>query len=173
MNELELVERFDKMNKVVEEMLKGSSPTQIAKQLSMSRTQVIELTDEWKNIIHNDSNIRARAREALAGADQHFAMIISKAWETVEQADANSQYNTKAQALKLIADVESKRLDMLNKAGVLEDNGLANQILETEKKQKIIVDLLREVTATCNSCKQEVARRISQITGQVEAIRID
>lgn len=173
MSEIELAERFDRMNKVVEEMLKGSTPTQIAKHLSMQRTQVIELMDEWKRIIHNDSNIRARAREALAGADQHFAMIISKAWETVEQADANSQYNTKAQTLKLIADVESKRLDMLNKAGVLEDNELANQILETERKQKILVDILKEVTANCEQCKQEVARRISQVTGQVEAIRVE
>jgi hypothetical protein len=30
MSEIELSERFDRMNKVVEELLKGNSPTQIA-----------------------------------------------------------------------------------------------------------------------------------------------
>lgn len=173
MSELELAEKFDRMNKVVEATLKGINASQISKELSIPRAQVLSLIDEWKSIVHNDSNIRERAREALAGADQHYAMVINKAWETVEQADANQQLSVKAQALKLIADIESKRMDMLNKAGVLEDNDLANQILETERKQKLLVDILRDVTSNCDKCKQEVAKRISEVTNKVEAIRVE
>lgn len=173
MSELELAEKFDRMNKVIEATLKGINASQISKELSIPRAQVLSLIDEWKSIVHNDSNIRERAREALAGADQHYAMVINKAWETVEQADANQQLSVKAQALKLIADIESKRMDMLNKAGVLEDNDLANQILETERKQKVLVDILRDVTSNCDKCKQEVAKRISEVTNKVEAIRVE
>ena len=172
MSELEVADHFDRMNKVVEELLKGSNPTQIASTLAIPRKDVIEYIDEWRSIVHTDNSIRTRAREALAGADQHYAMIISKAWETVEQADANSQYGTKAQALKLIADVEAKRLDMLNKAGLLENNDLGNQLIETERKQGILIDILKQVTSKCNTCKQEVARRLSEITGRVEPIDV-
>ena len=172
MSELELADHFDKMNKVVEELLKGNNPSQIAKTLSLPRVDVIKHIDEWRSIIHNDNSIRTRAKEALAGADQHYAMIISKAWETVEQADANSQFGTKAQALKLIADVEAKRLDMLNKAGVLENSDLGNQLIETERKQQVLIDILKQITMKCNNCKKEVAQRLSEITGKVEPIDV-
>lgn len=173
MSELEVADRFDSMNRVVEELLKGKNPKDIANELQMSRALVLELIDEWKQIIHNDSGIQNRAREALAGADQHYAMIISRAWETVEQADQNQQLSIKTQALKLVADTEQKRLDMLNKAGVLENSELAEQLLDTERKQKILVEILKDVTADCEKCKFEVARRLSAVTGKIEAVRVD
>lgn len=173
MSDLEIADRFDNMNRVVEELLKGHPPKEIAINLDMSRALVLELIDEWKSIIHNDGGIQQRAREALAGADQHYALIISRAWETVEQADANGQLSAKTQALKLVADTEQKRLDMLNKAGVLENSELAEQLMETERKQEILVGILRDVTADCDKCKFEVARRLSEATGKVEAVRVD
>jgi hypothetical protein len=99
-------------------------------------------------------------------------MIINRAWETVDQADSNQQYNIKTQALKLIADTEQKRMDMLHKAGVLEDNELANDVLEMERKQEILVKILKEVTADCDRCRVEVARRLSQITDRAEEIKV-
>ena len=44
---------------------------------------------------------------------------------------------------------------------------------ETERKQDILVKILKEVTATCPKCKMEVAKRLSQITGVVEPVVID
>lgn len=171
--ELEVAEHFDAMNKVVEELLKGNSPTQIAKSLSMRRVDVLDLIQEWKSIIHNDNSIHVRAKEALAAADQHYAMIINRAWETVEQADSNQQYNTKASALKLVADTEAKRMDMLNRAGLLENNEVADRLIETERKQKLLMDILREVSSHCQHCKYEVAQRLSQVSNKVEVIRED
>jgi hypothetical protein len=171
-NELELVEKFDNMNKVVEELLKGNNANQIARNLSMKRGEVLTLLDEWRTIVHSDSHIRDRAKEALVGADQHYAMLIQKAWETVDQADANDQLSIKTQTLKLIADIEAKRIEMLQKAGLLENNELGDQLMETERKQEILVDILKSVTSNCDSCKFEVARKLSQVTGKVEPVDV-
>lgn len=173
MSEVQVVERFDLMNKVVAEMLKGSNPTQISKDLSIKRGEVIQLLDEWRMFAHSDNRIRERAKEALSGADQHYNMLINRAWETVEQADQNAQYNIKAQALKLITDIESKRIEMLQKAGLLQDNELADQLMEAERKQEILMSILKEVTSDCSHCKVEVARRLSQITNKVEEIIVE
>ena len=173
MSDLEPIDHFDQMNKVVEHLLMGSNPTDIARELGMKRVQVLDFIDEWKSLVRSDSGVRERAKEALAGADQHYAMIINRSWETVEQADSNQQYNIKTQALKLIADTEQKRMDMLHKAGVLEDNELANEVLEMERKQEILVKILKEVTADCDKCRVEVARRLSQVTNRAEEIRVD
>jgi len=171
-SELEVSDKFDQMNRVVEEMLKGNSPTAIARSLSIKRTEVLEHLDTWKNLVKGDSSIRERAKEALAATDQHYAMIINRAWETVEQADANDQLNIKAQTLKLIADVEGKRIDMLQKAGLLENNELGDQLIETERKQGVLVEILKSVTANCDHCKFEVARRLSEVTGKVEPVDV-
>lgn len=173
MSELEPAVHFDRMNKVVEELLKGNSASQIATLTGYSRKEVLEFIDEWKSVVHNDSNIRDRAREAISGADQHYAMLIKEAWKTVEDADTQGQLNVKAGALKLIADIETKRIGMLQSVGVLENTQIASQIAETERKQEVLVGILKEVTAGCPKCKLEVAKRLSQITGIVEAVVIE
>jgi hypothetical protein len=170
--EIELADHFDRMNKVVEELLKGNNPTQIAAVTGFKRAEVIEYIDEWKQVVRSDSGARERAKEAISGADQHYAMLIKEAWKTVEDADQAGQLNIKATALKLIADIEGKRIGMLQEVGLLDNAELATQLAETERKQDILVKILKEVTATCPKCKLEVAKRLSQITGIVEPVEI-
>jgi len=171
--EIELADHFDRMNKVVEQLLRGNSPSQIASITGFKRSDVIGYIDEWKNVVRNDSTARERAKEAVSGADQHYAMLIKEAWKTVEDADQQGQLNVKATALKLIADIESKRIGMLQQVGLLDNAELATQLAETERKQDILIKILKEVTATCSHCKLEVARRLSQITGVVEPVVIN
>lgn len=171
--EIELADHFDRMNKVVSELLKGNNPTQIATITGFKRVDVVELIDEWKQVIHNDTAFRERAKEAISGADQHYAMLIKEAWKTVEDADQAGQLNVKATALKLIADIEGKRIGMLQEVGLLDNAEIADQIAETERKQEILVKILKEVTATCPKCKIDVAKRLSQITGIVEPIIVE
>ena len=173
MSEIELTHHFDRMNTVVSELLKGNNPTQIAVITGFKRAEVVELVDEWKNVAHNDTASRERAKEAISGADRHYAMLIKEAWKTVEDADTQGQLNVKATALKLIADIEGKRIGMLQEVGLLDNAEMATQIADTERKQDILVKILKEVTATCPKCKMEVAKRLSQITGIVEPVIID
>lgn len=173
MSEIELAERFDRMNKVVEQMLMGNNPTQISKSLSMQRKEVLELIDEWRGIVRDDSSARERAKEAVAGADQHYAMLIKEAWKTVDDADQAGQLNVKSSTLKLIADIEAKRITMLQQLGLLDNAELANQLADTERKQDVLVGILRDVSASCSKCKLEVSKRLSNITGVVEPVVIN
>jgi hypothetical protein len=170
--EIELSDHFDRMNKVVAELLKGNNPTQIATLTGFKRSDVVELIDEWKTVVYNDTSSKERAKEAISGADQHYSMLIKEAWKTVEDADQAGQLNVKANALKLISDIETKRITMLKEVGLLDNAEMAAQIAETEHKQDILVKILKEVTASCPKCKMDVARRLSQITGIVEPIEI-
>ena len=82
--DIELADHFDRMNKVVEELLKGNNPTQIAAVTGFKRAEVVEYIDEWKQVVRNDTTTRERAKEAVAAADQHYAMLINEAWKTAE-----------------------------------------------------------------------------------------
>lgn len=172
-NALDLTDQFDQMNKVVAEFIKGNNINSIAKQFDLKPVQVSNMLNTWRELMNGDTGIRERAREALGAADQHYSMVIQEAWKTVKQADDQDALNVKAQALKLVADVEGKRIDMLQKAGVIEKNEMSDKILETERKQEILVGILRDVTSSCSHCKQEVARRLSEVTNRVEVINVD
>lgn len=171
--EIELASHFERMNKVVEELLKGNNATQIASITGLKRSEVVEYIDEWKEVVRNDNTARERAKEAVAGADQHYAMLINEAWKTAEAADVAGQLNVKATALKLVADIEGKRIGMLQQVGLLDNAELAADVAEAERKQEVLVNILKEVTSTCPKCKLEVAKRLSQITGVVEPIVIE
>ena len=172
MSEIEVAGQFDQMNRVINELLKGNTPTQISRNLELTRVQVENHIKTWKEMTRDNTAVRDRAKEALAGADEHYNMLIKEAWKSVEDADAAGELGNKNSALKLIADIEAKRIDMLNKAGVLEDTSMADQILASEKKQDILVSILRDVTSNCDKCKWEVSKRLSQVTGQVESVDV-
>jgi hypothetical protein len=126
-----MVENFDRMNKVVEELIKGNTPTQIARNLGMKYAQVHVILSNWRELIQGDNSIRERAKEALTAADQHYSMIIKEAWSIVEDSRNQGLIREQTSSLKLVADIEQKRMDMLQKAGVLENNEMADQLLET------------------------------------------
>ena len=170
--EIELADHFDRMNKVVEELLKGNNPTQIAALTGFKRAEVLWYIDEWKDVVKNDSGARERAKQAISGADQHYAMLIKEAWKTVEDADQAGQLNVKATSLKLIADIEGKRIGMLQEVGLLDNVELANQIAETERKQEILIGILKDISAEYPQVRKEIMRRLAQITGVVEPIEI-
>lgn len=167
--ELDLADRWERINRVVELFLKGTTNiSEIARQTGFKQKDVNEYLNEWRSVIHSDSMIQNRAREALVGADKHYSMLINEAWDVVSQADLSSSLGAKTAALKLIADIQQKQMDMLQKAGVLSNNEMAERIIETEEKQEIIVGILKEVVADCDRCKKEVFTRLSRVTGRVE-----
>ena len=170
--EIELADHFDRMNKVIEELLKGNNPTQSAALTGFKRAEVVEYIDEWKLVVRNDSATRDRAKEAVSGADQHYAMLIKEAWKTVEDADQSGQLGVKATSLKLIADIETKRITMLKEVGLLDNAEIAGQILETERKQDILIEILREIAKEHPQVRKEIMKKLSRITGIVEPIEI-
>lgn len=168
--EITQFDRHEQMGLVVERYLKGENVTAIARNIGLKRAEVLVYIDEYKEIARNDDAVKDRAREALHSADAHMNMIIERSWETVEQADNANDHKTKATLLKNLADIERNRVDMLQKAGLYDDAALGDELAEMEEKQQMLIAILKEVTADCDKCKFEVARRLSKVTGKSEPI---
>lgn len=167
------LDHLDAMNQVVSEYLKGNDPTDISKTLNITRVRVVGYLNEWRGLISNNEAIRARAKEALASADQHYSRLIGKAYEVIDSADQRDNLSAKTNAIKLIADMEAKRIDMLQKSGMLENKELAEELAENERKQEVLENILKEVVADCSQCKVEVMRRLSTIADPDEAVVVD
>lgn len=157
-------EHWDKINKVVEIYLKGETrPTEIAKQLNIrgiNGRQVSVLLDEWRMAAYSGNAVNQRAREALTGADRHYSMLIAEAWDTLEEAKQVGNLGQRNAATKLAADIESKRMELLHKAGVLENQDAIEQMLEEQAKRERVEQVLKEVVQGCDHCRPRVARML-------------
>jgi hypothetical protein len=170
--EQDLVNHLDQVNLVVAEYLKGNDPTIISKELSIPRQKVVSLINEWKVMASANDAIRARAKEALAGADAHYSKLISKSYEIIDEASMTNNLSAKTQAVKLVMDIESKRIDMLQKAGLLENKELAEEIVEIERRQEVLMGILRDIASEYPEVRDEIMRRLSNIAKESEVITI-
>lgn len=170
-NEQDLVQHLDVVNKVASEYLRGSNETEISKELDIPRAKVVKYLDEWRQMAASNEAIHARAKEALAGMDRHYSSLIQKAYEVVEDATTAANLTAKTTALKLIADIEAKRIEMLHRAGLLDNKEIAEELISMEKKQEVLINTLKEVSLSCDRCRPEIMRRLSSVSN--EAIVID
>jgi hypothetical protein len=170
--EEQLIKHLDEVNRVVEKYLQGNEPTQISKELAMPRTKVVALIDEWKQLASDNAIIRARAKEALAGADAHYNKLIQKAYEVMDDATTTANLGAKNASIKLVMDIEKTRIDMLQKAGLLENQQLAEEMVEIEKKQEVLVSILRDIASEHPEVRDEIMRRLSKVAKSGEVITV-
>ena len=166
------VEHLDEMNKVVERYLQGSDPTQISKELALPRTKVVAHLDQWKLMASDNAAIRQRAKEALVAADTHYNHLINKAYEVIDEATTVGNLGAKNAGIKLVLDIESKRIDMLQKAGLLENKELAEEMLEIERKQDVLKNILKDIATEHPEVRDKIMRRLSDISQKGEVITI-
>lgn len=170
--EEDLVKHLDQVNDVVSEYLKGNDPTQISKDLAIPRTRVVAYIDEWKQMASDNAVIRARAKEALVGADAHYSKLITKSYEVIDEASMTNNLGAKTAAIKLVMDIESKRIDMLQKAGLLENKELAEEMVEIERRQEILVGILKDIASEYPEVRDDIMRRLSAIAKENEVITV-
>ncbi len=171
-SDIEIIEHLDEVNNVVAEYLKGNDPTKISKDLQLPRTRVVAHLNEWKAMVSGNDAIRSRAKEALAAADTHYGKLISKSYEVIDEATMNNNLSAKTAAIKLVLDIESKRIDMLQKAGLLENKELAEEMIEIERRQEVLIGILKDIASKYPNIRDEIMSKLSEISKPSEVITI-
>jgi hypothetical protein len=170
--EIEIVKHLDEVNKVVEEYLKGNDPTRISKTLDLPRTRVVAHLNEWTAMASANDAIRARAKDALVGADAHYTKLIQQAYEVIDDASTTANLSAKTAAIKLVMDIEARRIDMLQKAGLLENKELAEEMVEIERRQEVLVGILRDIASEHPEVRDLIMQRLSAIAKEGEVITV-
>ena len=170
--EQKTVDHLDQMNKVVAKYLEGSDATKISKELDIPRQRVVSYLDEWKSMASNNAAIRERAREALVAADTHYNKLINQTYEVIDEATTTANLSAKTTAIKLVLDIESRRIDMLQKAGLLENKELAEEMIEIENRQQVLVNILKDIATEHPEIRDKIMRRLSDAAKEAEVITV-
>ena len=171
-DEVKIIEHLDKMNKVVSKYLEGNDETKISKQLDIPRQKVVAFLKEWRQMASNNAAIRERAREALVAADTHYSKLIAETYNVIDEAGQTGQLAAKNAAIKLVLDIESKRIDMLQKAGLLENKELAEEMLEIERRQEILKNILKDIARDYPEIRDDIMRTLSSVADKDQTITI-
>ena len=170
--EQDIVNHLDEVNRVAEHYLKGNDPTKISKDLAIPRTRVVAHLNEWKVLASANDAIRARAKEALVAADAHYTKLIKQAYEVIDDATTAANLTAKTSGIKLVMDIEARRIDMLQKAGLLENKELAEEMLEIEKRQEVLIGILRDIASEHPHIRDLIMSRLASIAKEGEVITI-
>lgn len=172
----------EKQEKVMDLFTKSMSEAQIAKKLGMTKGEVQVYVKDWRESARGNAYLQERVSDLLNVLDEHYSKLIQEVYTVVDAAtnalegaderQVASLLGQKTTALSKIADLESKRIEVLARAGILEINDVGDQIIEMEQKQQQIMDILKEVSSDCVNCRIKVANRIAEITGKAEPVTV-
>lgn len=172
-NEADIMRYYDDQGQVVLMHVKGHTVPEIVRLTGFSRKAVEKHLADFKDYAAQDKAIRSRAKDIVLSVDTHYADIIKNLYVNVEAANFNDDYKAAMTGLKMIADAESKRVELLSKAGLLADNSLGDMIAESEKKQAILVDILKEISRENPEIGRKIQKRLSEVTGKVEGVIVE
>lgn len=171
---LDLIEqpRYEEMQKVVELYVQNKNATEIAKLTGLKRKDVVFHIEEYRKSAVNLDIMKERVEELISSMDLHFSQLITKAYEVIDEVDLPQDDNKKQtmtrsqmlsqkmSAIKTIADLEQRRIDVLQKSGLLEAADIGDQLVEMEDKYNELLDLLDEYL--CDSCRGHIIGRLVQ-----------
>jgi predicted HTH domain antitoxin len=172
-----LVEKLDFAEQVGRLYLQGKNPTDIARQLDTTRAMVLSAVNDFKSVMRRESetaiDIRDRLMDIMLESDESFRMVINEAWSTVREADNAGELRNKISALKIVETATKSRAELVQKAGMGQDEEIINQLNETDRRQQVLIHLLKEIRDSHPEVAELIATRLSQIQDEVEYVTIE
>lgn len=169
-DELNVYGDYEVMDQVVRELVKGSSPPEIARTLKMKPSVVRGYLDRWYSIVNDSELIQARGKEVIVSADRNFSMVVEDLWRIANST--NSTTREKTAALSKITEAEKTRVAVMAQAGVLDGQGKVEDLLKAEKQIKAIKELLTDVAGHCPNCKVKILQGLTRISGEPVAVEV-
>lgn len=161
---------YAERDKVVDLYLKGQGEAAISRSTGLARRDVKGYIASFKEDAKNNLLLQERGQQVVQEFDAQQDYIIRELVSAIGDADDNGDYKTKGVLLKTLHDVQKGRVDTMQKAGLLSDAALGDELAAMEEKHEILIGILKKVSAGCNRCKMEVARELARVTGKPEPV---
>lgn len=157
---------------VVRLTAEGRTKSYIQSQTGVPPAAQRKINEEFKQYARNDLYTQQRSREIIGYFDEHYSSLIQQMYEVVSEADMNGDYKNKGNALKLIAEMEAKRVDALQKAGVLSAQSIGDEVAQMQIKHEKIISLLKDVATQYPAAAELIAQGIADIQNEVIATHV-
>lgn len=165
---------FESMEKVAKLHLEGHSPYAIARRLSIKVVEAKASIEQWQEIVANDMDSRDAARDHLNDMVKRYDTLLVELnanldnLKTLEYDEkVSAQINT---TIKSIADVDAKRVDLLQKAGLYDAGSLGDEIAVREQREALILSVLRN--DLCPDCRKATMLKVKYLMENPDATSV-
>lgn len=169
-SEAEVIAYYEDVNQVVALHLQGFNASEIAAELKMKRADVMSMITEWKSRAGNNEFIQEQARSAITKADEHWSMATKELWLVADEAGAGGDLKLRKDSIVAAANVEEKRINMLQKAGLLTDQDVQLKLQESQRQQTLVIQMLKEVASEHPEIREKILSRLSKIFNEPQGI---
>lgn len=162
-------EEYDTMEDIVKLKAQGQNFTAIAKALGIKRAEAIALYDQWNVVATSDPVVRQMGRDAVAEMNEHFNVLLVEQHDVIEEAkmiDGHEGLKIRNTALKNSAEISAKRVDFLQRAGLIEDAAMAEQLAQMDEKAQAIKELLQNVAREYPQTREMITTGLGRIFNQ-------
>ena len=166
---------FEHITAVADLYVKGvTSPYTIARRLGIKAVEARAAIEQWHEIINSDAESRDMARDHLNAMVHRYDTLIAEANDNLDNLKSMT-FDEKVSAqilstMKLIGDLDKVRVDLLQKAGLLDNTDLGDELAEREEREAMILDILKN--DLCSDCRHTVRDKISKLSGQVHGVEV-
>src|ERR1044072_7087418 len=168
--ELEVIRAAEREEKIVSLYARAVPISQIVKETGVTKKEVEFVLQEYRKYAMQDKMLREMSRETVLKTRQHYDDLIQQLYGAVEMANAAGDYKAEMSGIKAIADIEKQRVDFMQKAGMLADNELGDQLMEAERKHEIIMRVLKDLMRKYPSVGVEFQEMLREATGTLEGV---
>lgn len=149
-----------KQNEIFDDYVTGFQDwTKLARRHNVTRAEAITAVEQVQQYMTQTGVFKEMARTRLHEMNHHYGMLIRETWEAVEEMKSDPRKVDKVPAaIKVIADIEHKRQEALQKAGMFDDHEMGDMVAEAERKVDAIKKLLKEVITKFPETKEMIIR---------------
>lgn len=172
MSELAIIDSdaFKFMEDVAKLHLRNRTPYQIAREMGCKVVEAKAAIAQWEMVVRNDMDAKDAAKDHLNAMVKRYELLMREAQDNLDNLK-DMAFDEKVSAqinatLKSIADFDAKRVDLLQKAGLLDAHDLGDELAEREDREAKILNILRN--DLCDNCKHHVRDKLSALSGVVE-----
>jgi hypothetical protein len=168
--ELDIIRQAELEQKVISLYASTMPIVQVAKEAGITKKQVEEILAGFRKYAMQDRVLREMSRETVLKTRQHYDDLIQQMYDVAKIAEAEGDSKLRLSALNSITTTEKQRVDFMQKAGMLADNEIGDQLVESERKQQIIIDILRDISKQYPKIGLEIQNRLRELTGVLEGV---
>lgn len=177
MSEMAIVDTdaFKRIEDVADLHLKGKSEYAIARSLGIKVVEAKAAIAQWQEMVNSDMDARDAAKDHLNAMVKRYEILIERMntnLDDLQNLVFDHQVSGQIVATtKAIAEFDKVRVDLLQKAGLLDASDLGDELAEREEREQMLLKILRE--DLCPDCQRVVRDRITALTQVVEGTTVD
>lgn len=173
-NELELLaeKEMKEAAEVIGLLSQGKTPTQINSLTGVPPRRQREIKEAWFQHLCSDRYAGERSKQLIGMADEHYSHLISEMYDVADQANSQGDYKVRKEALKEVANIEKIRIDFFQKAGIISENSLGNNLAEMHEEVERVKEVLKRLSAKFPEFRKAIAEELALMNGEVIATQV-